>query len=116
MKLKIKEGSIDSAQLKEVVTKQFEGVYEISDRSKGLIAVAASKNIGAVIMVRKKSIIVNGNFPTAGRQMVFTLLLVLLGILIPLLVYFIVFHKKMKAVEKDVVAFLKEHYSSEMQA
>ncbi len=115
MKLRIKEDSIDASQLKEVVTKQFEGIYKISDRSKGLIAVAASKNIGAVILVRKKSIIVNGNFPTAGRQMVFTLVLLLLGILIPLLVYFLVFHKKMKVVEKDVVAFLKEHYSNEMQ-
>jgi len=116
MKLKIKEGAIDAAQLKEVVTKQFEGTYTISERSNGLITVAASKNIGAVILVRKKSIIVNGNFPTMGRQMAFTLLVVLLGFLIPLLVYFLVFHKKMKVVEKDVVAFLKEHYANEIQA
>jgi hypothetical protein len=116
MKLKIKEGSIDAAQLKEAVTKNFEGIYKISDRSKGVIAVAASNNIGAVIFMRKKSILVNGNFPTAGRQMVFTLLVVFLGILIPLLVYFLVFHKKMKAVEKDVATFLKEHYSNEIQA
>ena len=34
MKLKIKEGSIDASQLKEVVTKQFEGVYKISDRQR----------------------------------------------------------------------------------
>ena len=115
MKLKIKEGSIDGPQLKEAVTQHFDGTYEISERSNGLITVAANKNIGAVIMVRKKSILVNGNFPTMGRQMVFTLLVVLLGFLIPLLVYFIVFHKKMKVIEKDVVAFLKEHYSNEMQ-
>jgi len=114
MKLKIKEGSIDAAQLKEAVTKHFDGTYVISDRSKGLIAVAASKNIGAVILVRKKSIMVNGNFPSMGRQMVFTLLVVLLGFLIPLLVYFLVFHKKMKVVEKDVAAFLKEHYANEI--
>lgn len=116
MKLKIKEGSINAAQLKEAVTKHFDGTYEISDRSKGVIAVAASKNIGAVIMVRKKSILVNGNFPTMGRQMVFTLLVVLLGFLIPLIVYFLVFHKKMKIVEKDIAAFLKEHYANEIQA
>jgi len=116
MRLKIKEGSIDANQLKEVVATRFEGTYEISTRSNGLITVAASKNIGAVIMVRKKSILVNGNFPTMGRQMVFTLLIVLLGFIIPLLIYFLVFHKKMKAVEKDVVAFLKEHYSNEILA
>ena len=116
MKLKTKEGAIDAAQLKEAVTKHFDGTYEISQRSNGLIAVAANKNIGAVILVRKKSIICNGNFPTMGRQMVFTLLVVLLGFLIPLLVYFLVFHKKMKVVEKEVVAFLKEHYANEIIA
>ena len=116
MKLRIKEGAIDAAQLKEVVTQQFEETYTISERNNGLITVAASKNIGAVILVRKKSILVNGNFPTMGRQMVFTLLVVLLGFLIPLLVYFLVFHKKMKVVEKEVVAFLREHYSDEIQS
>jgi len=116
MKLKIKEDSISVVDLKEAVGKRFEGTYKISDRNKGMIAVAKSKSIGAVILVQKKSVIVNGNFPTMAGQMIFMLLLVLLGILIPLLVYFIVFHKKMKAVEKEVVAFLKEHYSNEMEA
>ena len=114
MKLKIKEDSVDAAQLKEAVAAHFEGTYEISDRSKGVIAVAATKNIGALIVVRKKSVIVNGSFPTMGRQMAFTLIVVLLGFLIPLLVYYMVFHKKMKAVETEVVAFLKQHYSNEV--
>jgi len=116
MKLKIKEGSIDAVQLKAAVKNHFEGTYEISDRGKDMIAVAASKTSGAVIMVRKKSIIVNGNFPTMMGQMIFTLLVVLLGFLIPLIVYFAVYHKKMKAVEKDVAAFLKERYSNEVIA
>jgi len=116
MKLKIKEGSINASQLKEVVTKQFEGTYKISNRNKDIIIVAKSKSIGALIVVRKKSVVINGNFPTMTGQMVFMLLLVLLGVLIPIIVYFIVFHKKMKAVEKEVGAFIKEHYADEMLA
>lgn len=114
MKLKIKEGSVDANELKVAVKKHFEGTYTVTDRGKDMIAIAASKTSGAIVLVRKKSIILNGNFPTLAGHMVFMILLILLGIIIPLIIYFLVFHKKMKAVEKDVAAFIKEHYTHEI--
>jgi hypothetical protein len=47
-------------------------------------------------------------------QMIFTLLMVGLGILIPLIIYYLVFHKKMKVVEKEVGEFIKEEYKSKL--
>jgi len=61
-------------------------------------------------MIHKNNIIVNGNFSTMKAQIIFTLFFVLIGIIIPLIVYFLVFHKKMKVVEKEVGQFIKDHY------
>jgi uncharacterized membrane protein (DUF106 family) len=75
-----------------------------------MIVIVETKIIGCIVMVRKKSILVNGNFSTMKAQIIFTLLVVLLGFVIPILVYFLVFHKKMKVVEKEIAQFIKENY------
>ena len=114
MKIKIQENSVNIDDLKLQLAEHFSSKYEVSNRSKDMLIVAQSKTIGATVMPRKKSIIVNANFPTMQGQMVFTVLLVGLGILIPLVVYFFVYHKKMKVVEKDVGEFIKMHYRSKL--
>jgi len=115
MKIAIKENSISPDALKEGLTKHFEGKYKVSNRSPKLLVVAQDKTIGTTILVRKGSLIVNGNFATMGSQMVFTLVLILLGILIPIIIYFAVYHKKMKAIEKEVSAFISENYSEHLK-
>lgn len=114
MKIKIKENSIDPAELKEALTKHFEGKYQISNRSAKLLVVAQDKTIGTTILIRKNSLIVNANFSTMGMQMLFVIVLILLGILIPIILYFALLHKKMKAVEKDTSAFITENYSDQL--
>ncbi|SHG70316.1 hypothetical protein [Winogradskyella jejuensis] len=115
MKIKIKPEAIDINQLKKLLEKHFSGTYTLNKRNKNLLAVAATKTIGATVLVQKKVIIVNGNFPTMGRQVIFTILLFSLGIIPPLLVYFLFYHKKMKAVEKDVVEFITSKYTDQLK-
>ncbi|MBT5401867.1 MAG: hypothetical protein HOL28_00320 [Crocinitomicaceae bacterium] len=110
MKIAIAESSIDANELKTKIEAKFPD-YKLSFRNKSLINVAKTSSIGCTVLVRKKSLIINGNFPSAGGAMLFMLCLLLLGILIPLIIYLSVFHKKMKAVEKEVVAFVKEEYN-----
>lgn len=114
MKINIKENSVDPTELKEALTNHFEGKYKVSSRSAKLLVVAKDSTIGTTILVRKGSLIVNGNFSTMGMQLAFTLVLILLGILIPLILYFAILHKKMKAVEKEVIAFVTENYSEQL--
>jgi hypothetical protein len=114
MKIKTQENAIDIDDLQLQLVNHFSGKYEVTSRGKGMLAVAKSKTIGATVLVRKKSLIVNGNFPTMKGQMIFTVLMIALGIVIPLIVYFLVFHKKMKVVEKEVGAFIKQQYKSKL--
>ncbi len=110
MKIKIQENAISRDELMDKLKKNFGDKFKISPRGKGVIVVAKTNLIGAVVLVRKKSLIVNGNFSTMTAQIIFTITLVLLGFLLPLLIYFIFFFGKMKKVEKEVVTFLKAHY------
>lgn len=46
--------------------------------------------------------------------MIFVLVLLLTGFLIPLIIYFAVFHKDMKAVEKEVADLIQEKYIEQL--
>ncbi|MGV6828890.1 MAG: hypothetical protein ACWA45_05785 [Flavobacteriales bacterium] len=110
MKLKIQENAIDFEELKKVLKNEFGMKYQVKKRQKGIIAVAKNKTCAALVVPTKNKLIINGGFPTMVGQIIFTLLMIGLGILIPLIIYFIFFHKKMKEVEKEVSSFLKEKY------
>lgn len=114
MKLKIRENSISIDDLNSTLSEHFSSKYDVIKRNKVMLGVTKTKNIGAVVIPNKKWIAVNGNFPTMERQMIFTVLMVALGILIPLIVYFVFYHKKMKAVENEVGEFLKTHYKNHL--
>lgn len=112
MKLKIRENSVSLDDLNSALSQHFSGKYDVIKRNNIMLGIAQSKNIGAVVIPNKKWIAVNGNFPTMERQMIFTVLIVALGIIVPLIVYFAFFHKKMKVVENEVVEFIKMHYKN----
>lgn len=79
-------------------------------RGKQFLVASKSNTIGSNIVLRKNKMHVAGNFPTVGGSMIFVLSLFLLGILIPLIVYFAAFHSKMKTLEKEIGAYLQEEY------
>ncbi len=110
MKINIKPDSVKWEDVKEKLQAQFPA-YTVKQRSKGFLIVAKSGSIGANVLVRKKNIMVAGNFPTMAGSMVFMLSIVFLGVLLPLIVYFAAFHSKMKALENEVGAWLKEAYA-----
>lgn len=101
--------------LEELQTKLEQRFPDLSfnKRSKNLLIAKKSNTAGANILIRKNKINVAGNFPTLGGTMIFTFSILLLGVLIPIIVYFAAYHKKMKAVEKEVGDFIREEYALE---
>lgn len=114
MKIKIAENSVQPEDLKAKLVEHFSGKYEITNRGPKMLVVAQTKIIGTTILIRKNSLIVNGNFSTMGAQMIFVVVLLLLGILIPFIIYFAVFHRKMKDLEKEVAAYIQDQYVEEL--
>lgn len=111
MKIPIKENSITLEQIKQALDTKFGNAYQINYKNKYVIAVAKSNLIGALVIVTKNKIIVNGGFPKSITQMIFTALIIVFALLIPLVIYYFVFHKKMKEIENEVASFLKELYT-----
>lgn len=109
MKFNIKPESITYDELKTKLEAKFPD-YEFNMRGKQFLVARKSSTVGSNIVLRKNKMHVVGNFPTVGGSMIFVLSLFLLGILIPLIVYFAAFHGKMKALEKEIGAYLQEEY------
>ena len=110
MKLKIKENAIDPVELRNTLDDQFIDLYSVSAKVPTVIFIAKNKLVGAKAIVRKNSLIVQADIP----NMLFFLSLVFLGVLLPLLLYFVFLHKKLKRVEKEVADFIKKNYSAEI--
>ena len=98
-------------QVRGSISQQFPQ-YELSIRNANILIVKKSKTAAALVMVRKNKIIVNEAFPTMGGQMMFSLSLILLGILIPLIVYFTAFFPAQKAVTTEVAGHLTTQFGS----
>lgn len=113
MKIKTQPNALNTDEVKSAIEAHF-STYKINFGGSKLIQVAKSGTVGATVLVRKNNVIVNGNFPSVMSRMLFMLCVILLGILIPLIVYFVAFHGKMKGVEKEVVAFIKEKYADKL--
>ena len=109
MKFNITPNSVSYPELQEKLQNKFPE-YKFKMRGKQFLIGSKSGTIGANILIRKNKIQVAGNFPTMGGTMIFVFSLLLLGFLIPLIVYFSAFHSKMKAFEKEIGSYLQEEY------
>ena len=78
--------------------------YKFTKRSKKFFVAEKTAAVGANVVVAKNKVNVVPNFPNMGLQMVFILCVVFLGILIPLIVYFVTVHGKQKAAAAEVGA------------
>lgn len=81
--------------------------YEFSMRGKHVVVAKKTAAVGATVLVRKNKLVVNGNFPNMGLQLVFVLSVVFLGVLLPLIVFFLTVHRGQRAAEKEVGAALE---------
>lgn len=75
-----------------------------------LIVNERGSSAAAMVMVRKEKAIVNEGFTTLGGQLLFVISILALGILIPIIIYFIAFFPKQKAIRDKVGAFIKDNY------
>lgn len=109
MKFPIEPGAITYPDLKAKLEQQFPS-YSFTMRGKGILIGKKSSTAGLNILIQRKRMIVNAGFPTMGGMILFALIMVLLGVIIPMIVYFIAFHPKMRAFEQEVGGFLQSEY------
>lgn len=111
MRLNITPNTVTYPELQEKLSAQFPD-YTFNMRGKQFLVARKTSTVGANIQIRKNKLNVMGNFPTIGGSVLFMLTLLLLGFLIPLIVYFAAFHGKMKALEKEIGGYLQEEYGN----
>lgn len=97
-------------QVRERITQQFPN-YQCSMRNSRILVVKKSGSAAALVMVGNGKITVNEGFPSMGGQMLFTLSVLLLGILIPIIVYYAAFFPAQKAVRNEIGAFVQATFA-----
>ena len=68
--------------------------------------------IGASVLPKKDGLVVNGNFPSAGASMFFTLFMLATGILIGLILWLAVWRGSQNKVRDEVAAQLKDEFGA----
>jgi hypothetical protein len=109
MKIPIQPNSVTFEDIKTKLSSRFPD-YKLNIRSKSIIIVQKSATAGANVVIRKNKILVAANFPTVGGTMLFMLSIILLGVLIPIILYFAIFFAAQKKVEKEVGEYIKTEY------
>lgn len=66
--------------------------------------------IGATVLPKKDGLVVNGNFPSAGASMFFTLFMLATGILIGLILWLAVWRGSQNKVRDEVAAALQSEF------
>ena len=95
---------------KSKIEAKFPGINVQWRGKKMLVINEPGTSAAAFVMARKDKAIVNDAFATMGSQMIFSLSLVLFGILIRFIIYMITFQPKQKAIRMKVADFIKEEW------
>lgn len=99
--------SISSDDVAAMVNESFPGLG-VRTSGEFYCFVTHSPRLGATIHIQYDRVSVKAGFPTLRDQLIFAILVVGLGIVPPLLVYFLVFHRKMKSFEKEMAACVRD--------
>jgi hypothetical protein len=87
--------------------------YTVKFRGPKVLIIGEGKIAGAQIFGEKKGFVrLNETFPTMGGQMLFALSIVLLGVLIPFIVFLTAFKPKQVKLRDNVAEFLRKEYGS----
>lgn len=98
------------AELKTKLEEKFPE-YTIKFRGPKVLVIGQGKIAGAQIVGEKKGYIrIFEGFPTMGGQMLFTFSILLLGVLIPFIVYWSSMKPKQVKVRNAVADYLKQEY------
>ncbi len=109
MKITIQPNTLTFEELKSKISTRFPD-YKFNVRSKSFGVVQKSATAGANVVLKKEKILVAANFPTIGGTMIFMFCIVLLGVLIPFILYYSIFFAGQKKVEKEIGEFLNSEY------
>ncbi|MGH1344553.1 MAG: hypothetical protein ACRBN8_23540 [Nannocystales bacterium] len=101
------QAPVDKLALQAYLQQAFPA-FEVVPRQSFLV-VKKSGWVGANVVVKKNKVIVVGNFGSMGLQMLFILAVVLLGFLIPIVLYLIFVFGKQRALEKEVGAVVQQY-------
>jgi hypothetical protein len=107
VKIKISPDTISQEEVHDKLSMHFPD-YKIVKRNKRVLIVKKNKIAGCDVILRKKSIHVLRNFPSRGSQFLFGLSIFILGVIIPIIVFYIAFHGQQKHMEKEVGNYLQE--------
>lgn len=110
MRVPVKQ-QVSLEELKSKLEQQFPN-YQYSWRGKSILIVKKSGTAAALVLAGRDKVTVNEGFPSMGGQLLFVLSMLLLGILIPLIIYFAAFFPAQKAVRNEVAEFVKKEYGS----
>ncbi len=100
--------------LKSILEREHPGL-KCTWRGKKVLIVsdpAVSKSAAAQVMAGKKKATIVEAFSTVGGQMLFFLFVLLLGIMIPFIIYLIAFKPKQKVICNKVADVVRAHYSA----
>jgi hypothetical protein len=111
MKVPVKQ-TVPLDQLKTRLEQQFPN-YTYSWRGKNILVVKKSATTAALVLSGKDKVTINEAFASMGGQLLFVFSMLLLGILIPLIVYFAAFFPKQKALRNEIAEFVKREYNSD---
>lgn len=81
--------------------------YKYSIRLGRFVDAKQSFFVGASVLPKRDGLVVNGNFPSAGASMTFTLFMLATGILIGLILWLAVWRGAQNKVRDEVAAALK---------
>ncbi len=109
VKIKTKQKQINLHEAKNKLENHFPN-YSFKVDSRNSLIVKKSLFIGANMTVSNGKILIIGNFPHLSQRIIFTALLFLLGVVLPIIVYFAFTHKHLKALEVEISNFLQAAY------
>lgn len=112
MKIKIDPNSVSFDELKTTLVREFPDL-EFTERRRNFLLAKKKAIFGCNILLKRRKIVVVGNFPETSQQVMFNLAVVFLGVVLPLAVYYAFFYKKYKTFEEEIGNFLKSKYSNE---
>jgi hypothetical protein len=112
MYINLEQNIPSTANLLEILQQKLPD-YSYSLKGKRLIIARKNHFIAAIVSVRKKYIKVTGNFPYFWESLLFAVIVVGLGIIIPIILYFILLHGKMKKTEREIGFYLEEEFKKQ---
>jgi hypothetical protein len=101
MKLNQSENKLTIKQLEEAIKRDHTHLT-IKRRSGSLTTVKKNKAIGTEVYAGKNNIYIKPAWASPGARILFWISLIILGIIIPLIIYLTCFRPKMKRLEKQV--------------